>query len=420
MGAERPALAGEPMGIYFQTTNIRRRLSADPVKDPRMQHRFRRPVPFFAAGLCLALGLAFPFRSQAQLSFNSDLESEQAQCWTLRPGAGCNGWMSIRDNAISLNSGGFAHSGKTAIKIVYTKNEDYAGTYRETDTRHIFTRFYDYYDSGFDFAAGMKIHRLSGYNAAKQLNDFDIILYSQAAGPSSNFCGTSDMQYMNLAYNGGPVDWGLVGGALRMERGRWYCIETEVKLNTPGKSDGELRIWVDGRLFAQKMGMNLTGSVASPINHVLFGGWYSNAAAGKNPCPNPVVPSIRYVDDVAISGSYIGTIPVVAAGPLPGTRVASWTQPAGGTSQIEYGLSGQYGKTTAIEAQAGGVYAMVIPGLDTNSTYHYRVKTTWSAGGQYVSPDFTFSTSLHPGPNPGKKPRPPKNLAGRDYDPIPD
>ena len=66
----------------------------------------------------------------------------------------------------------------------------------------------------------MKIHRLSSYDPARQRNNFDIILYSQGAG-GPDYCGPTDMQYLNLAYNGGPVDWGVVGGRLRMERGRW-------------------------------------------------------------------------------------------------------------------------------------------------------------------------------------------------------
>jgi len=37
-----------------------------------------------------------------------------------------------------------------------------------------------------------------------------------------------------------------------LENNRWYCIEQYVRINTPGKNDGILRGWVDGRLAFEK------------------------------------------------------------------------------------------------------------------------------------------------------------------------
>lgn len=34
-----------------------------------------------------------------------------------------------------------------------------------------------------------------------------------------------------------------------VEKGRWMCLETMIKLNQPGKRDGELALWVDGKLI---------------------------------------------------------------------------------------------------------------------------------------------------------------------------
>jgi len=106
--------------------------------------------------------------------------------------------------------------------------------------------------------------------------------------------GLGDAELERLATQAGLAKVKLRGCA-RVEarftfaRGRWYAVETEIKLNTPGQSDGLLRIWIDGKLIAEKTQMNITGSVASPINRVMFGGWYSSSAAGRNPC--------RYVFD---------------------------------------------------------------------------------------------------------------------------
>jgi hypothetical protein len=240
------------------------------------------------------------------LPWLADLEDLDAACFLKPSAAGCGGWLGIRDAGTITVGGGRTHTGKTAMRIEFAKNEAYGGANRKAEARRIFTRFYDYYESGFDFAAGMKIHRLSAFNEARQINDFDIILQLKADEPGANYCGTTDAKWLALTFNGGPIDWGSVEARFTPMRGRWYCIETEVWLNTPGFADGEVRIWIDGAKVAEKKGMNIAGTLSSPINRVMFGGWYSNAAAGKNPCPDPVTPSIRYVDDAAVSGSYIG------------------------------------------------------------------------------------------------------------------
>jgi hypothetical protein len=276
-------------------------------------HGMRNRFPASAMLLFLCAGAARPGNAAAPDIFSSDLESLDVSCFVSRPGSGCSGWIGIHDASISLVRDGVAHSGRQALKIDFTKNENYGAAWRAVNTRHLFTRFYDYYAKNFDFAAGMKINRLSGFNEAKQINDFDIILQLKADDPASDYCGLTDAKYLALSFNGGPIDWGSVEVRWTPQRERWYCIETEVKLNTPGSSDGELRIWIDGIMVAEKKGMDLTADVASPINRALFGGWYSNAAAGKNPCPDPVQESIRYVDDPALSGSYIG--PMLGTGP---------------------------------------------------------------------------------------------------------
>jgi hypothetical protein len=360
--------------------------------------------------------------ASAQIRYLSDLEDADASCFDARPQAGCQGWMGIHDDAISVSDGAEAHTGKKALRIAFPKNETYGGAWRKAGSRHLYTRFYDYYDEGFDFAAGMKIHRLSGYNEAKQSNDFDIILQTKADEAGSNYCGLTDAKWLALSYNGGPVDWGSVEARWTPERKRWYCIETEIKLNTPGMSDGAVRVWVDGRLVAEKAAMNLTGTNDSPINRVMFGGWYSNGAAGKNPCPDPVTVSRRYVDDPAISESYIGPIPTITAGPAPGSRTVSCVLPNPGDFQVEYGPGTGYGKVTPKVQSANGVHSLVVTGLDTDKVYHYRVKSRWNTGYDYLSPDFTFSTSpaASPAPTPGKPKHPPRNLKAHDYNPIPD
>ncbi|HEX5684404.1 MAG TPA: hypothetical protein VFY73_10275 [Ideonella sp.] len=251
-----------------------------------------RPVLVLAA-LWLGASAAWP----GELLFRSDLEDESEACWAQPPQAGCHGWTGIHGMVPSSER---PRSGEQALKVSFERNEDVGSATREIEARHVVVGFHDFYARGFDFAAGMKILRLSAFDAASQRNAFDIVLESRASAPDSNYCGLTDTTYLSIAYNGGPVDWGIIDAPFVFRRGRWYAIRTEVRLNQPGQSDGLVRVWVNGQKLIERTGMNLVGTLPNPINRIGFGGWYSNSAAGRNPCPDPASPSIHFVDDVFI------------------------------------------------------------------------------------------------------------------------
>ena len=46
-----------------------------------------------------------------------------------------------------------------------------------------------------------------------------------------------------------------IGNGGQFENDRWYQIEMQVKMNTPGTADGEIRGWVDGKLSYEKTNM---------------------------------------------------------------------------------------------------------------------------------------------------------------------
>ena len=63
-----------------------------------------------------------------------------------------------------------------------------------------------------------------------------------------------------------------------LENNRWYCLEQFVKLNSPGKADGILRGWVDGKLAFEKTdvrmrSVNRLKIEAVWVNFYLGGTW---------------------------------------------------------------------------------------------------------------------------------------------------
>jgi hypothetical protein len=84
-----------------------------------------------------------------------------------------------------------------------------------------------------------------------------------------------------------------------LENNRWYCIEQQVKLNTPGKADGVMRGWVDGNLAFEKTDVRMRSVDALKIEmvwlNIYYGGtWTSPADAHV------------YIDELVISREPIG------------------------------------------------------------------------------------------------------------------
>ncbi|MGZ4618441.1 MAG: polysaccharide lyase [Frankiaceae bacterium] len=109
------------------------------------------------------------------------------------------------------------------------------------DTLHL--RYYVRFPAGFDFVRGGKLPGLYGGDGASggQVPDgtdgFSTRYMWRAGGlgevyaylPTSKHYGTS-----------------LGRGAWTWRTGRWTCIEQAVVLNTPGRDDGQITVWVDG------------------------------------------------------------------------------------------------------------------------------------------------------------------------------
>lgn len=80
---------------------------------------------------------------------------------------------------------------------------------------------------------------------------------------------------------------------------KWYEIQYMAKMNTPGKKDGEIKLWIEGVLVTDQTNLLLRDSKHSNIkfDHFLFG---PNYPGGKPPYPQS-----NYIDDIVISTSYI-------------------------------------------------------------------------------------------------------------------
>ncbi len=92
----------------------------------------------------------------------------------------------------------------------------------------------------------------------------------------------------------------------------------------------------------------------------------------------------------------------VNAGSLTETSaVITWDTDVPASSQVEYGLTVGYGSSTPLDSNLVTSHSVSLSGLTQNTTYHFRVKSTDSAGHAGSSGDFTFTTvrdTTPPGP----------------------
>lgn len=80
---------------------------------------------------------------------------------------------------------------------------------------------------------------------------------------------------------------------------RWVCIEQRLRMNTPGRYDGEFMVWVDGRLALSRSDLRLRDRAEVRIEEV----WMNVFHGGTRPTVNDMN---AYIDQVVIARRYIG------------------------------------------------------------------------------------------------------------------
>ncbi|MEK6287230.1 MAG: fibronectin type III domain-containing protein [Acidobacteriota bacterium] len=91
---------------------------------------------------------------------------------------------------------------------------------------------------------------------------------------------------------------------------------------------------------------------------------------------------------------------VAASGITTNSATITWSTNEASDTQVEFGTTTGYGKSTAVNASLGTSHTALLTGLSANTSYHYRVKSKDASGNLAASGDFTFATSAAPPPPP--------------------
>ncbi|KAB5592109.1 Polysaccharide lyase family 14 protein [Ceratobasidium theobromae] len=150
----------------------------------------------------------------------------------------------------SLAAVGAAPDGKSAMEVFFGRGSYafnsgvpggisfYAYGPSDLSTGNEFTLGYSiYFEFGFDFVHGGKLPGLYGGTSDDEAVGCSGGRISPTCGapiPGSNTCG---------------ADYGtsLGRGSFYFKTGQWNTVAQRIKLNTPGKADGELQVWSNGK-----------------------------------------------------------------------------------------------------------------------------------------------------------------------------
>ncbi len=93
-----------------------------------------------------------------------------------------------------------------------------------------------------------------------------------------------------------------------VERDRWICVEVMVKTNTPGQTNGEQALWIDGRKVGHWKNIRWRDTEELKINAIAIESYITEQASRQNQVIHPRQVNRVWFDDVVVSRSYIGPV----------------------------------------------------------------------------------------------------------------
>ena len=239
--------------------------------------------------------------------------------WTAGPGyGGLGGAMKCQFEKGQVSAG--------SLKVLFGKNPLGKGIRSQETFREIYWRVYVKHEPGWE-GNPAKLGRTTCLAGSDWSQGFIAHVWG---GKGDALCidpatGIRDGRKVSDRYNDfAHLRWlGLRQGPTPIfspaESGRWVCVESHVRLNTPGKSDGVFELWVDGRTEACRGDLDWHGVWNDYAIDAVFLENYWNQGAVKR--------EARWFDSFVISTQPIGPVsttasPIIAR--TAGSGVLAW------------------------------------------------------------------------------------------------
>lgn len=207
--------------------------------------------------------------------------------------------MRARFNAGTVSAG--------SIKVAFGKTP--GGYFRTVDAgttihRDIYYRHFIYFPAGWQGGVGHKVSRATSMVSSSWAqamiahiwsgNNYLYMDPASGTDASGNLQTTKYNDFNNLRWLGNRKG----STPIATQTGVWHCVETRVKLNDAGKSNGVFQFWVNGNLEASRTDLNWVGSYdAYGINAVFLENYWNDGAPRAQD---------RFFDNFVVSAAPIG------------------------------------------------------------------------------------------------------------------
>lgn len=231
-----------------------------------------------------------------------------------------------------------AYGGSASLKGIFVPGDRNAGNVKFSfgrtpvaparfpgrDFQEIYWRFYMLVDSSWTGNAGktsrITIFSGSDWSQAAIGHLWQDSSLGLALDPASGVnASPGSSQVLTRGYNDfNNLRWlGIMNGKTQVYspgfRNKWVCVETRVKLNTPGSSDGSFQFWVNDNLEADRHDLNWRSSYQGYGLNAIF---LENYGIG-----NVTQQQARYFDNFVVSTGRIGCNSAGSAPPMPPDNV---------------------------------------------------------------------------------------------------
>lgn len=213
-------------------------------------------------------------------------------------------YQDVSTNGMSVVAGE-AFEGTHSLRQSYTQGQVDAGWIIRVNNSgfpdHVFMRWYHKFEAGFQGFPPKMARIRNRLRSGDWSSPYAVHCWLETDGVLAlDVAATNSTQANSAGWL--PIARTAFTFADAKNIGRWICFEMEVKLNTPGATNGLYRLWADDSLIAERINVDLRGSTTDKINEVMLD-CYWNGGSPK--------PQSRYYDNFVISTQKIG--PVVTA-----------------------------------------------------------------------------------------------------------
>jgi hypothetical protein len=206
-----------------------------------------------------------------------------------------------------------ANTGGRCLKIRYAKGS--TGGWMHTrfkETPEVYVRYYRLFPVGWEWPRGYGPHDsivFAGSYGAPTDTDLSVYLDFWKSADTYVRVATARQKWGYGGYGEVLRRYGGVANRLafnvdrpdKVELGKWHCVEYYARLSDPGKENGCLKLWVNGKLTSVVDGLPLVDERHTGIlfDHWMLGPYFHGGSHKEQ---------WNYLDSLVIATEYIGTL----------------------------------------------------------------------------------------------------------------